>query len=348
VKSVALDVHKEKTQFTVALATGEIVTERVVETKAEVLRREVANVPGRKRVVLENNGWAAWIFDALKDVADEVIVCDPTRNKLISQADDSDDERDAERLGLLSRAGALHRIYVPPEPYRTLRSLVQHEWKLTQEITRKKLRLKAFCRRDGVAYRGKSIYGKKGSEEVTGRFPARSRFQFGSLFRTLDAARLERLLVRRELRRYSLGLPVIARLQTVPGIGAVIARTLVAWLVDPGRFKSFNAMSAYAGLGLKQDISNWRPVHRAHASKRGQRAVKAVLFLAARAAIRAGHNGFAERYKARVAAGWEDRKAIRDIARKILFCAGHVWTKRQEYDDGRINTFAGATAVSGR
>lgn len=347
-KSVALDVHKEKTQFTVALATGEIVTERVVETKAEVLRREVANVPGPKRVVLENSGWAGWILDAVKDVADEVIVCDPTRNKLISQADDSDDERDAKRLGLLSRAGALHPVYIPPEPYRTLRSLVQHEWKLTQEIIRNKLRIKAFCRRDGVVYHGRSIYGKKGSDLVTGQFPERSRFQFGSLFRTLDAARVERLLVRRELRRYSLGLPVIARLQTVPGIGPVIARTLVAWIADPGRFKSFNALSAYAGLGLKQDISNWRSVHRAHASKRGQRAVKAVLFLAARAAIRAGQNGFAERYKARIAAGWEDRKAVRDIARKILFCACHVWTSRKEYDDGRINTFAGTTASLAR
>ena len=347
-KSVALDVHKEKTQFTVALATGEIVTERVVETKAAVLRREVANVPGPKRVVLENNGWAARIFDAVRDVADEVIVCDPTRNKLIAQADDSDDRRDAKRLGLLSRAGALHPIYVPPEPYRTLRSLVQHEWKLTKEITRNKLRIKAFCRRDGVAYYGKSVYQKRAKDAVTQEFQARSRFQFGSLFRMLDAARVERLLVRRELRRYSLGIPVVARLQTVPGIGPVIARTLVAWIVDPGRFKSFNALSAYSGLGLKHDISNWRAVHRARASKRGQRAVKSVLFLAARAAVGSGRNGFAERYKARIASGWEDRKAIRDIARKILFCACHVWTSRREYDDGRINTFAGTTASSGR
>lgn len=347
-KSVCLDVHKEKTQFTVALETGEIVTEQVVETKRDVLRREVAQVPGPKRVVLENSGWAGWILDAVKDVADEVIVCDPTRNKLISQADDSDDERDAKRLGLLSRAGALHPVYIPSEPYRTLRSLVQHEWKLTQEITRNKLRLKAFCRRNGVAYRGRKIYRKEGSEGVIEQFPEGSRFQFGSLFRMLDGARVERVLVRRELRRYALGLPVIARLQSVPGIGPVIARTLVAWIADPGRFKSLNALSAYSGLGLKQDISNWRAVHRAHASKRGQRTVKAVLFLAARAAIRAGHNGFAERYKARIASGWEDRKAIRDIARKILFCACHVWTSKQEYDDGRINTFAGTTASTGR
>jgi transposase len=229
-----------------------------------------------------------------------------------------------------------------------LRSLVQHEWKLTQEMTRYKLRLKAFCRREGVAYKGRKIYQKQGHEAVRQQFPKSGQFQFSSLFRMLDGARVERVLVRRELRRYSEGLSVIARLQSVPGIGPVIARTLVAWIADPGRFKSPNALSAYAGLGLKQDISNWRPVHRAHASKRGQRTLKGVLFLAARAAIRSGHNAFAARYKARRAAGWEDRKAIRDIARKILFCACRVWTSKQEYDDGRINTCAGTTASSAR
>jgi transposase len=348
VKTVSLDVHKEKTQFTVALTTGEIVAEKVVETKAEVLHREVAQVAGSKRVVLENSGWAAWIRDAVKDVAEEVIVCDPTRNKLISKAEDSNDERDAERLGLLSRAGALHPIYVPPEPYRTLRSLVQHEWTLTQELTRNKLRLKAFCRRVGVAYRGRSIYRKEGRGLFVAQFPEQSRFQLSSLLRTMDATKEEQRLVRRELRRLTLGLPVIARLQTIPGIGVVVARTLAAWIVDPGRFKSLNALSAYAGLGLKQDISNWRVVHRAHASKRGQRAVKRVLYLAARAAVHAGQNAFAERYRARIAAGWDDRKAIRDVARKILFCACRLWTSKEEYDDGRINTFAPATALPAR
>jgi hypothetical protein len=61
-----------------------------------------------------------------------------------------------------------------------------------------------------------------------------------------------------------------------------------------------------------------------------------VLFLAARAAIR-GDNAFARRYQARRAAGWDDRKAIRDIARKLLFTACQVWKTKQEYDDGRIN-----------
>jgi transposase len=178
----------------------------------------------------------------------------------------------------------------------------------------------------------------RGRDVVLAQFPEDSRFQIGSLFRLLDGARRERQAVRRELRKYSRPIPAIQRMQTCPGIGPVVARTIAAWICDPTRFKSQSAMSAYAGLGLKQDISNWKPLHRAHASMRGQRALKRVLFLAARAAIRWDHNGFSRRYKARIASGWEDRKAIRDIARKILFTACHLWTSKEEYDDARIGT----------
>lgn len=336
-KTVALDVHRKRTQLTVALETGEIVTERIVDSTPDVLRRELANIPGPKRVVLENSGWAGIIHDAVKEVAEEVVVCDPTRNALIAQADDSDDRRDAQRLTLLDRTKALHAIYIPAEPFRTLRSLVNYESCLTNMLIAIMLRLKAFCRKHGIAYQGHSIYRLKGRESVIAQFPAGSaRFQITSLFRLLDGVRRERLTLRSELRRLSRTIPAIKRLQTVPGIGPVAGRVLAAWIADPTRFKSRSALSAYAGLGLKRNISNWRP-GKAHASRRGQRELKRVLFLAARAVIHWGNNALAQRYQARRAAGWEDRKAIRDLARKILFAACQVWKTKQEYDNGRIN-----------
>jgi transposase len=343
-KTIALDVHRKKTQLAVTLETGEIVAERIVDSSSEVLCKEIASIPGPKRVVLENSGWAGRIADALRNVADEVIVCDPTRNALIAQADDSDDEQDARRLAELARSGSLHPVYVPPEPFRTLRSMVHYETYMTGALTGMMLRLKAFCRMHGVDYQGKGLYRRKGREAILGCFPLDARFQMTSLYRLLDGMRVERTLLRTELRRYSRQMPVVQRLQTIPGIGPVIARTLVAWIADPTRFKSLSALSAYAGLGLKSDVSNWKPVRRAHASRRGQRALKRVIFLAARAALRSKQNAFAKRYAARRAAGWEDRKAIRDIARKLLFTAYYLWKNRQEYDDGRLTEIAVAAS----
>ena len=152
----------------------------------------------------------------------------------------------------------------------------------------------------------------------------------------LDTFRKERVAVRRQIRIMTRPMPLFNRLQSVPGVGPIVAWTLMAWIVDPGRFKSRGAICAYAGLGLREKFTSWKRQSGAHASRRGQRALKRVVFLAARAAVRGG-NAFAKRYQRRIQAGWEDRKAIRDIARTQLLAACHVWRTGEEYADGRIN-----------
>jgi transposase len=175
------------------------------------------------------------------------------------------------------------------------------------------------------------------------------RWQFQSLARRLDSIELERTRAKRTVAKLARKLPIIEALKSIPGVKSVGAPTLVAWIVDPGRFNSRNARSSYSGLGLARKTTNWKPVGRARASKRpqvrttsgadrpgGNRQLKRVLFIAATAAI-SGDNAFARRYQARIASGWEHRKAIRDVARKILFTACAIMRTGREYDDGRVS-----------
>ncbi len=336
-RTIALDVHTGKSQLCVADGDGTILLERTVATNAEELRKAVCAVQGPKRVVFESGPLAGLIQDALEGVVEDIIACDPTQNALIAKAEDSNDERDARRLSLLARNGSLQRVYVPSKPFRTLRSLVCYETRLTRLVCEYKLRIKAFFRSQGVAYRGRGIYAVKNREEGLNAFTAgAARFQIESLYRMLDTTRKERVRLRGELRRITKPMPVIERLQSIPGIGPVVARVLVAWIVDPGRFQSRGALCSYAGLALRQNFTNWKATGRAHASKRGQRDVKRVLFLASRAVLRIKTSALAQRYQARREAGWEDRKAIRDVARTLLLMAYHVWKTGEVYDHGRV------------
>lgn len=335
--TIALDVHTGRTQMVVANLRGDIVLEKIIQTTQADLRREVGAIEGIKEVVFENGTQSALVHDALEGLADVVVSCDPTHNALIARAEDSCDLRDARRLITLRRANALKPVYVPPEPYRSLRRLVCYETELTKLGAEYKVRIKALCRAQGVSYRGKSVYSREQRPETLARFSIPSaRAHLRSLYTILDTARKERLQIRREMNRITKSLPVVKRLQTIPGIGPVIARTLVAWIVDPRRFRKLSALNAYAGLGLKQNTSNWSPNTRAYASKRGQRAVKRMLFLAARVTLR-GASAFARRYTARRAAGWDDRTAIRDVARTMLFVARKLWISGEEYDDARVS-----------
>jgi transposase len=336
-KTVTLDAHTEWSQVAVISPEGEILIELQVETTPEELRRVVSGIPGPKRVVLENGPLSAMIHDALEGLAEQVVSCDPTRNALISRSDSSNDRLDARRLGILDRAGAIHEVYVPPEPYRTLRSLAHYDHMLARTVTRTKNQLKALCRRYGVRYRGAGVYRKAGRREFLEKMPNVSvRWQMRSLYRQLDGFRLERVRAHRMLSKHARKIPVVKKLRKVPGLGPRTAPAVVAWIADPRRFRSASGLSSYAGLGLKNDISNWKVTKRARASKRGNRELKRALFLSARGALN-GTNALRARYDARIAAGWEDRKAIRDVARTILFTACSIWKSGKEYDDAKVS-----------
>ena len=266
-KTVTLDAHTERSQMAVISEHGEILIELQVETTPEELRRVVSGVPGPKRVVLESGPLSAMIHDALDGVAEEVVSCDPTRNALISRSDSSNDRLDARRLGILDRAGATHEVYVPPEPYRTLRSLVHYDYTLSVAVTRTKNQLKALCRRYGVRYRGTEVYRKAGRKDFLKSMPnAHVRWQMRSLYRQLDGFRLERVRAHRMLSKHARKIPVLKRLRGVPGLGPRTAPAFVAWIADPTRFRKESGLSSYAGLGLKNDISNWKTTKRARAS----------------------------------------------------------------------------------
>ena len=335
-KTVTLDVHTERCQMAVISEHGEVLIELQVATTPEELGRVVSGIPGPKRVVLENGPLSAMIHDALEGLAEEVVSCDPTRNALVSRADSSNDRLDARRLGILDRAGATHEVYVPPEPYRTLRSLVHYDYMLARTVTRTKNQLKALCRRYGIACRGGGVYRKPDRKEFLEEMPnARVRWQMRSLYRQLDGFRLERIQAHRMVSKQAGRIEAVTKLRKVPGLGPRTTPAVVAWIADPNRFRNESGLSSYAGLGLRNDVSNWKPTKRARASKRGNRELKRALFLSARGALK-GTSALRQRYDARIAAGWEDRKAIRDVARTILFVACAIWRSGKEYDETRI------------
>lgn len=332
-KIVSLDVHAESSQLTAVSDDGEIMLEVMVPTEPDELRRIVGGIPGPKRVVFEEGPLSGLIRDALEDVCDEMVSCDSSRNALISKAEHSDDEEDARNLATLARLGKLYPVYVPEGPQRAWRSLLSHDRSLARLLTSTKNRIKALCRRHGIRYRGIGVFRREGHSKVMEELADSAvRWQMESYYRLLYQLEKERRAAHRALKSMTRSSVELKYLETVPGVGPLTAHTMLAWIVDPDRFKSRNALSAYGGLGLTRHVTNWKAIRSARASKRGQRALKRMLLLAARAAIK-GHNALARRYRARIESGWDDRKAIRDIARKILFIACAVWKRKEAYKD---------------
>ena len=335
--TVSLDVHSGTSQMAVVGEKGEWIVEMKVATTRTALAEAVDAVGDPKRVVYEQGPLARLVEDALAGRCEELICSDPSHNALIACAEDASDERDARRLATLAQVDSVRRVRIPPEPYRSLRSLLVYAHRLTNDMAKVKNRIKGVYRSEGVACKGKQVYGRRRREEF--RKAVRSgavRWQLESLYRNLDALALERREARAQITRLTRGLAVVRRLRQIPGVGPVTSQTLVAWIFDPSRFKSLSALSSFGGLGLGQGSTNWKPVGRARASKRGNREVKNVLMIAARAAQRTDTR-LGARARARLEAGWDISKVRRDIARTILKIACAMWMKETDYDDNKVS-----------
>jgi len=83
-KYVGLDVHQSSTVSAVHDCQGKCVMESILETRAYTLRDFLRGLKGNLHVTFEEGTHAAWLYDVVKPLVAEVIVCDPRQNKLLA------------------------------------------------------------------------------------------------------------------------------------------------------------------------------------------------------------------------------------------------------------------------
>lgn len=117
-------------------------------------------------------------------------------------------------------------------------------------------------------------------------------------------------------------------LQSIPGIGPVASRTLLAGLPELGQLSGRQA-AALAGLAPYDDDSGQRQGQRY--VQGGRAAVRCVLYMAALAA--AQHNPVLKAFKQRLAkAGKKAKVILTAVARKLVVLANAVLKSRRRWD----------------
>ena len=122
--------------------------------------------------------------------------------------------------------------------------------------------------------------------------------------------------------------PRVRRLLTIPGIGLVIAASILAVVGDIDRFDRPAKLVSYLGLDPRVRQSGDRPAMRGHISRAGQAHARGLLCEAAHSAVRSPGPlaGFHARLKARRGAG----VAIVATARKLAVLVWHLLTKDED------------------
>ena len=155
-KYMGLDVHQAMTVAAVLDAEGKVILETMVPTEAAAIIRFVQSLSAPLHVTLEETTQAEWLSKIIRPFVSEVVVCDPRRNKLLSEGSKAD-KVDARKLADLLRTGLLRSVYHGDEGNRHLKELVRAYETLSVDTQRTMARIKAIYRGLGIATPGRGV-----------------------------------------------------------------------------------------------------------------------------------------------------------------------------------------------
>ena len=231
---------------------------------------------------------------------------------------------DGRKLSESLRGGQLPGIHVPARCYRDLRHLVQLRDTHVAQLTATKLRIKSLLLYEGIAFpdpQGK--WSAKAMRELEQLACSKSvRYKLDDLLQTLEFHFYAASRTTKEIRRYCLQDASLQQsikwLQSLPGIGWIVASHLVARLGDPKEIANGRKIAGFLGLVSSEhstgDKENRGPITRAGDSRLRNKLIQSAwIAIKKDAELHAFYQRIYQRNPKKVAA----RKAIVAVARKL-------------------------------
>jgi len=232
-KYIGLDVHQATISVAVMDASGKVVMESILETKAATLLEFFAGLRGTLSVTFEEGTWAAWLYDLLKPHVDKLVVCNPRQNALLKDGNKSD-RIDARKLAELLRGNQLKPVYHGETGVRMLRELSRSYLTIVKDRSRVMNRLKAVYRSWAIPCAGRDVYSRRHRAQWLAKIrEAGVRRRAERLYEQLDMLQHLRQQARRELLAEGRKHVISAKLRQIPYLGPIRSVLAVALIQTP-------------------------------------------------------------------------------------------------------------------
>jgi transposase len=264
-------------------------------TNLKELKEYLGCLRGRTIVAIEETTTAQWLYLELVDRVDEIILCDPYRNRLLSDGPKTD-KIDAGKLCMLLRAGLLKAVFHSASHLYELRRLVSAYEDLV------KAGVRALNQRSAL---------EQGHNDTGNQAP----FILEHLSKSIELYRSSKEQYEHKFLELSRRNRFTRNLLDVTGIGVIGAVKIVATVVDAHRFPRAGHYLSYCGLVEHEKISGGRSYGRR--CPRFNRTLKAVYKLAAMAAISGTTNPMRAYYDYLCGKGVAEHNARHAVARYI-------------------------------
>lgn len=285
---IGIDLHKAFFQACAMGTTGERRWESRFPRSAAGIAQFVARGLGADVAIAVEASGPTWAFvDALAPTGARVCVVDPRKTRLKAGFAAKTDRLDARRLADALRRESVVSIYVPAPAIRELREVSRGRHQVVRLRTRLSQMIRALLLRcDAGEPPGTRLYAPAAVRWLA-QVPLppaadRTLHRFTRLFQAVHA---DALAADREMRERAKADPIAVRLDTLVGVGPIMALTVRAEIGEITRFRSGPALASYAGLVPRVDSSAGRVYH-GRITRQGSPWLRWAFVQAARHAIR--------------------------------------------------------------
>ena len=334
----ALDLHALNCVLGWMNTDGELVKAvRFATTEEELIKAVRALGKTGVVITLEAGPMTRWAVRILRPLVEKVIVCDPRKNKLVSQDARKNDFGDVERLCELLRLNGLKEVWMGQDESRDLFREAVGEWLGWRDQQRHlKTLIKGKYRQWGITQMGKKdVFNADGRNDYLHlvKDPEQRSF-IDRLYRQFDQAWAMWLETGRQVRRMSKKYPEVAVFQEIPGIADVGSNVFSAMVEDPHRFPEVSKVWRFCKLGIVDKTSDGKPLGYQRLDRAGHGELKNVAYTAWRTACKSttGDNEVKRYYLKSLERTHSVRHARLNTQRKILEVMWTIWRKGVPYD----------------
>jgi len=348
VDACGMDVHYKFTTVTMRDGAGRVVRrERLDHRDRSALRQRLSQWPAGVSMVMEASfGWG-WLADLMQELglSPQLSNCYKLEQMRKARGLAKTNKKDADLLSLLPHEKEdWWKVWMAPPEVRDRREWMRHRASLVKVQTETKNRISALLHRHGIVHEFSDLFGVGGrrflGEVAAGGGPEEAALEGGAvsalrgLLSLLDHVRGQLAVLARSLRSQLEQDDLARRLAGIPGIGSILAHTLLAEIGRIERFRHHRALASYSLLApIAADTgedTGRKPLGR-HLGRRGNRTLKWAFIEAAHGAVRKGGR-WRKRFDSVTDGGTRDRqRGYIKVARELVKVVYVIWKKNVAY-----------------
>ncbi|MGD8787792.1 MAG: IS110 family transposase [Phycisphaerales bacterium] len=260
---IALDAHKHYSIGRAEDKNGKLIKESRINHEKGAIRAFLNGFTKGSTVAVETIGNWYWIVDEIEDAGMKPTFVHARKAKIMMGLINKTDRLDVRGLNTLQRNRTLPEVWIPPAKLRDERDVPRTRMVFSAMRTRLKNRIHSVLDKYGLHnFEGVSdIFGKKNRGELERRLkklPTHTQFMTHCLLDELDEVQAKIKRIEAYMKEVFQESEEIKYLQTVPGIGSILAVVIANEMGDVRRFAHAGRFAAYSGTTPRVKASGGR------------------------------------------------------------------------------------------